>query len=68
MKETIINAIHDCCIAFFYHDRTADEELSRDQLLNSIKSGEITIDEIINEFSKNIKYIWEQVNERDNQK
>lgn len=55
MKELILDKITDLCSNFLYYDRKEDEELSAKQLIESVKSGDITIDEMVNEFRKNLE-------------
>lgn len=52
MKQLILNTISDLCYNFLYHDRNEDDELSTEQLNEAIRSGEITIDEMVAEFRK----------------
>lgn len=55
MKQNILNTISDLCSDFLYYDRKEDDELSADQLVEAVKIGEITIDEMVNEFRKNLE-------------
>lgn len=55
MKKLILATISDLCINFLYYDRKEDEELGVDELKNAVKDGEITIDEMVNEFRKNLE-------------
>jgi len=50
MKRRILNTITDLASCFLYYDRKGDEELSRDQLMLAVTSGEITIDEMTARF------------------
>jgi len=54
MRNLILNTIKDLCSNFLYYDRKEDEELSQEQLYNSILKHEITIDEIVEEFRNNL--------------
>lgn len=55
MKEDILNTIKDLCSDFLYYDRKEDETLSMDQLNDAVKNKEITIDEMVSEFRKNLE-------------
>lgn len=55
MKQLIIDTISDLCGNFLYYDRKEDEELSVEDLNNAVKSGEITIDEMVAEFRKHLE-------------
>lgn len=55
MKQTILNTISDLCSNFLYYDRKEDEELSMEQLNEAVKSGEITVDEMVAEFRKHLE-------------
>lgn len=55
MKQKIIDAISDLCSNFLYYDRKEDEELSMDQLIEAVKTGEISIDEMVAEFRKHLE-------------
>lgn len=55
MKQIILNTISDLCSNFLYYDRKEDEELSMDQLNEAVKSGEITVDEMVNAFRKHLE-------------
>ena len=55
MKQTILDTISDLCSDFLYYDRKGDEELSVEQLNEAVKSGEITVDEMVAEFRKHLE-------------
>lgn len=55
MKETILLKIGDLCTDFLFYDRKEDEDLTIEQLNESVKSGEITIEEMVAEFRKNLE-------------
>lgn len=55
MKENIINTIKDLCSDFLFYDRKEDEQLSSNDLINAVKTGEITIDEMVTEFRQNLE-------------
>lgn len=55
MKQIILDTIGDLCSDFVFYDRKEDEELSIEQLKEAVNSGEITIDEMVAEFRKNLE-------------
>lgn len=55
MKQTILNTIKDLCLDFLYYDRKEDEDLTEDDLHDAVKSGKITVDEMVAEFRKNLE-------------
>lgn len=55
MKEEILNTINDLCADFLYYDRKEDECLTIEQLNEAVKSGEITVDEMVAEFRKHLE-------------
>ncbi len=59
MKQTILDAVNDLCSDFLYYDRKGDEDLSIEDLNNAVKSGEISINEIVEEFRKILEN-WEK--------
>ena len=55
MKQTILDVISDLCSDFLYYDRKESEVLSANELNKAIESGEITIDEVVDEFRRNLE-------------
>lgn len=55
MKQKILDTISNLCSDFLYYDRKEDEDLTMEQLNEAVKSGEITIDEMVEEFRKHLK-------------
>ena len=55
LKQTILNTVDDLVSDFLYYDRKEDEELSSEELSNSLKDGIITIDEIVEQFSTRLR-------------
>jgi hypothetical protein len=55
MKETILSKIEDLCSNFLYYDRKNDEDLTAKQLEEAVKSGKITIDEMVAKFRKHLE-------------
>lgn len=50
MKKIIFDHISDLVSSFVYYDRKESENLSIKQLNKAIASGEVTIDEMVQEF------------------
>lgn len=55
MKQIILDTIIDLCLDFLLYDRKEDEYLTTEQLNEAIKSGEVTIDEMVAEFRKHLE-------------
>ncbi len=55
MKQIILNTISDLVSDFVYYDRKEDEDLTYNQLSDAVKTGEITVDEMVEEFRKNLE-------------
>lgn len=60
MKQIILDTISDLCSNFLYYDRKEDEQLSREQLNDAVRFGEITIDEMVEEFRSNLERTFKQ--------
>lgn len=58
MKKLILGLIGDMVRNFTYYDRKECEQLTEEQLDKAIESGEVTIDEIVAEFRKCLKQIY----------
>lgn len=54
-KKLIIDKISDLCSNFLYYDRKGDCELSMEKLNKAVKSKQITVDEMVSEFRKNLE-------------
>ncbi len=54
-KETILASVDDALSDFLYYDRKEDEDLPRGQIEEAVKAGEITVDEIIEQFAKGLR-------------
>ncbi len=50
MKTKILNVTDDLVSGFLFYDRKEDEELPRGKIEEAVKSGEITVDEIVEQF------------------
>jgi len=54
-KEKILGMLSDCWMDLFYYDRREDEECPIDAIENAIKSGVITVDEMVDNFRNQIE-------------
>lgn len=54
MRETILSTVKDLASVFIYYDRKEDEELPKGAIEQAIADGEITIEEIVNEFREGL--------------
>jgi hypothetical protein len=55
MKEIILSAITDLSSNFLYYDRKEDEDLSSEDIEDAVENGIITIDEMVEEFRRNLE-------------
>jgi superfamily I DNA and RNA helicase len=55
MKQIVLNAISDLSSDFLYYDRKEDEDLTAEQLNEAVRNGEITIEEMVQEFRKHLE-------------
>ncbi|WP_430611536.1 hypothetical protein [Flavobacterium sp. JP2137] len=55
MKQKILDTISDLCMDFLYYDRKNCEELSIEQMNEAVKNGEITIDEMVENFREHLE-------------
>ncbi len=55
IKQQILNTISDLVSDFMCYDRKEDEDLPRGAVEQAVKDGIITVDEIVNEFRKELK-------------
>lgn len=53
-RKHILDEVSDVVGRFVYYDRKEDDELPRGSIEDAIKSGEITLDEIVEEFRKEL--------------
>lgn len=49
-KEIILNTVKDLIADFLWYDRKEDEDLGRGEIEALVKSGELTVDEIVEQF------------------
>ncbi len=54
-KELILGHVQDLVADFLYYDRKEDEDLPRGQIQAAIKENIVTVDEIIECFSKKLR-------------
>ena len=54
-KDVIITTIIDTVSDFTYYNRKGDDELPRGAIEYAIEAGEISVDEIVEEFEKAIR-------------
>ena len=55
VRQDILDAISDLVSDFVYYDRKDDTSLSSEELRTAVKRGEITIDEMVNEFRRHLE-------------
>lgn len=55
MKQLILDTISDLCADFLYYDRRQDEELTAKDIYESVKTGKITIDEMVDAFRQHLE-------------
>jgi hypothetical protein len=54
MKTVILDRVSDLVANFLYWDRRNDHELPRLVIENAVKNGDVTVDEIVNEFRRQL--------------
>lgn len=54
IKQIILNVISDLVSDFVYYDRKEDDYLPRDSIENAVLSGQITVDEMVEQFRKSL--------------
>jgi hypothetical protein len=54
-KQTALAAAEDLAASFLWYDRKEDPELTRDDLWALIRSGELTVAEIVAKFEKGLR-------------
>ena len=50
MRDLILNKVKDLCSDFLYYDRKEDEDLSPEQLRAVVASGEVSVDDMVQQF------------------
>ena len=54
-RKAILDAVEDMVSDFLYYNRKEDEDLRMGVIESLIKSGEITVSEIVNFFNENLR-------------
>ncbi len=57
-RERILAAANDLARDFLYYDRKEDEELVRGEIQEAVEKGEVTKDEIVEEFKNQLNEWW----------
>ena len=55
LKQLILGTVEDMVADFLYYDRKEDEDLPRGAIEEAVAEGQITIDEIVNQFRQNLE-------------
>lgn len=55
MKKHILGVVEDLTSDFLYYDRKEDDFLTHEKLVESVKNGEVTIEEMGSVFMEAIK-------------
>jgi hypothetical protein len=58
MKKIILARANDLARDFLYYDRKEDEELLRGEIQKAVERGEVTKEEIVAEFRKQLDDWW----------
>ena len=51
-KDQVLTAIQDLVADFLYYDRKEDEDLPMDEIERLVEEGELSIDEMVDEFQR----------------
>lgn len=51
-KQDILDRVDTSAINFSYYDRKEDEQVNADDLINAVKDGTVTIEELAAEFER----------------
>lgn len=54
VKENILSYFQDLISDFLYYDRKEDEEMPRGYIEDAVKSGAITVDDMVEKFRKEL--------------
>lgn len=54
-KQLILTTVDDLVSNFLYYDRKEDEELPRGAINDAIRDGELTVDEIVEQFKADLR-------------
>jgi hypothetical protein len=55
LKQLILGTVEDMVADFLYYDRKEDEDLPRGAIEEAVAQGQITIDEIVNQFRQSLE-------------
>lgn len=55
IKQTILDVVSDAVMDLMYYDRKEDEILPRGRIEEALKAGDITIDEMVKCFERELK-------------
>jgi hypothetical protein len=55
LKQLILGTVEDTVADFLYYDRKEDEDLPRGAIEEAVAQGQITIDEIVNQFRQSLE-------------
>lgn len=58
LRNTIFDIVEDLVTDFLYYDRKDDDEIGVEELDGAIKSGIITVEEIIAHFTKKLRHTY----------
>lgn len=51
-KQLILDEVNDRCADLLYYNRKEDEDLTSALLISALLSGEVTVSDMVNEFTK----------------
>jgi len=57
-RELILANANDLARDFLYYDRKEDEELTKGEIQEAVEKGEVTKEEIIEEFKRQLDEWW----------
>jgi hypothetical protein len=61
IKQVILTRIADLCADFLYYDRKEDNKLPVERLNQAVRNNEITIDEMVAEFRRNLENTFKDI-------
>lgn len=61
LRYTIFDIVDDLVTDFLYYDRKDDDEIGVEELDSAIKSGIITVEEIIAHFAKKLRHTYPNI-------
>lgn len=60
-KQNALNCISDLVSDLTYYDRKESDYLSEKELDSLVESGELTIDEMVDQFRKDLENVYNQI-------